>query len=65
MRFDNGFMPTNDVIVEGVKSYERALNPSGTSGFPQVYQHPMDFSEITLSRPTSFDVTIVHFFCAN
>lgn len=65
MRFDNGFMPTNDVIVEGVKSYERALNPSGTAGFPQVYQHPMDFSEITLSRPTSFDVTIVHFFCTN
>lgn len=64
VRYNDGVMPTNDVIVEGVKAYERALNPSNGS-FPQIYQHPMDFSEITLSRPTTFDITIVHFYCVN
>lgn len=64
IRYNDGYMPTNDVIVEGVKAYDRALNPTA-SDFPQVYQHPMDFSEITLSRPTTFDVTIVHFYCVN
>lgn len=65
IRYNDGQMPTNDAIVEGVKSYERALNPAGAADFPQVYQHPMDFTEITLSRPTTFDVTIVHFYCVN
>lgn len=65
IRYNDGYMPTNDVIVEGVKAYERALNPENEADFPQVYQHPMDFSEITLSRPTPFDVTLVHFYCVN
>lgn len=65
IRYNDGQMPTNDVIIEGVKAYNRALDPSGSGHMPQVYQHPMDFNEITLSRPTAFDVTIVHFFCSN
>lgn len=65
IRFNEGFMPTNDMIVEGVKYYERALNPSGNGIEAQIYQHPMDFSEITLTRPTAFDVVIVHFLCKN
>lgn len=65
IRYDDGFMPTNDVIVEGVKAYERALNPSGDADFPQVYQHPMDFADVTITRPTAFDIVIVHFLCKN
>lgn len=64
IRYSDGFMPTNDVIVEGVKYYQRTLDPEH-SGMPQVYQHPMDFNEITLSRPTAFDVTLVHFWTEN
>lgn len=65
IRYNDGYMPTNDVIIEGVKFYERALDPAGTGHMPQVYQHPMDFSDITLTRPTAFDITIVHFLCKN
>lgn len=65
IRYSDGYMPTNDVIIEGVKFYDRALNPAGSADFPQVYQHPLEFDEITMSRPTPFDVTIVHFFCVN
>lgn len=64
IRYNNEYMPTNDVIIEGVKAYQRALNPSNGS-FPDVYQHPMDFSDITISRPTVFDVVIAHFYCVN
>lgn len=62
IRFSDGYMPTNDVIIEGVKYYERALGQAITK---QVYQNPNEFNEITLSRPTTFDITIVHFKCAN
>jgi len=62
IRYSDGYMPTNDVIVEGVKYYERAL---GDTIAKQVYQNPNEFNEITVSRPTTFDITIVHFKCAN
>lgn len=65
IRYNNEYMPTNDVVIEGVKAYQRALNPTGAASFPDVYQHPMEFSDITVSRPTAFDIVIVHFYCVN
>lgn len=68
IRYNNEYMPTNDVIIEGVKAYQRALNPHSNGDeptFPDVYQHPMEFSDITVSRPTAFDIVIVHFYCIN